>query len=1097
VTTLRLILRNLAYFRWVNAAVVAGVAVATAVLSGALMVGDSVRGSLVDLAVRRLGRIDHALLATRFFDASLAQRLNSDPSIKDRFEIVPAIIVRGGISGDSSGARTAGVQIVGIGGEWVPIRRGECILNSEAAEALGIASPGVDVVLSVPAESDIPRDSPLARRARQDTLSGLRVRVASIAREPGMLALFSPAGGQRAPQNAWVHLADLQEAVGQNGRVNTLFVHGSSRDRDGADQLNKALRGLVTPADYGLTVAKVTGGAEAALTSRATYIDPPIESAADASGVPIRKIGINLINAVNRLAADGGVAARIHYAVAAGITPLDQAALADDEIALNTWAAAQLGAKVGDQVSLAFYRRQFDGGLAELSDADRGFANHFRVARILPMSGIGADPSLTPAYKGLTDADSIANWDPPAEVKIDKKLVTPADEEYWKQHKAAPKLFVSFATARRLWGTGLGDATSLRVPAGRADEFVTRLLAGVDPATMGMSFRPLRAEQIAAASGTTDFGQLFIGFSFFLIVAAALLVAMLLRLSVEQRGRQLGAMAALGFSPKSLRRIMLIEGMLLSIVGGIIGTLLAVGYTWLMMAGLRTWWIGAIGTTAMRLHVVPRTLALGFILTQVVALLAILWAVRQVGRAVAARLLAGGFEATRTVQRSDGRIIKALAGLGWIVGLASIAAGMTGMMRQQDAFLVAGTILLASGLCWLGAMLRPRRRARSTAGPARSVARLGVLNATRHTARSVLCIGLIALAAFALVTVASMRQGEPADTGDRRSGSGGYQLIIESDIPLLGNPATKQGRELLGFREYDNPIWDRVEFLPLRRKPGQDISCLNLTQATNPSIVAAPASLHPGGPLDPLSQPDPSGAIPVMADESTATYILHLKIGQTIDIHDASGTPRALRLVGMLHGSIFQSELLMSEENFRGMFPANSGFGVLLVRAGPEDLDQVRRLLSDELAEYGASVRTTASVLEGYLQIQNTYLSTFQLLGALGLMLGTIGLAVVLVRTVIERKSELALLSAIGFARGARMRLVLAENALLLVSGLVLGAVCALIGVLPALRESARQLHFTSLGVTLVGVLVTGLCASGIAVVLSSGRIGPADLRSE
>ena len=55
-------------------------------------------------------------------------------------------------------------------------------------------------------------------------------------------------------------------------------------------------------------------------------------------------------------------------------------------------------------------------------------------------------------------------------------------------------------------------------------------------------------------------------------------------------------------------------------------------------------------------------------------------------------------------------------------------------------------------------------------------------------------------------------------------------------------------------------------------------------------------------------------------------------------------------------------------------------------------------------------------------------------------MLGTLGLAVVLVRTVIERKAELALLASLGFTAASRVTLVLSENAFLLVIGLALGS---------------------------------------------------------
>ena len=64
----------------------------------------------------------------------------------------------------------------------------------------------------------------------------------------------------------------------------------------------------------------------------------------------------------------------------------------------------------------------------------------------------------------------------------------------------------------------------------------------------------------AAPAGRRSSRELFIGFSFFLIAAAALLVAMLFRLNIEQRARQLGLMAAVGFAPGKLRRLALVRG---------------------------------------------------------------------------------------------------------------------------------------------------------------------------------------------------------------------------------------------------------------------------------------------------------------------------------------------------------------------------------------------------------------------------------------------------------------------------------------------------------------------------------------------------------
>ena len=71
--------------------------------------------------------------------------------------------------------------------------------------------------------------------------------------------------------------------------------------------------------------------------------------------------------------------------------------------------------------------------------------------------------------------------------------------------------------------------------------------------------------------------------------------------------------------------------------------------------------------------------------------------------------------------------------------------------------------------------------------------------------------------------------------------------------------------------------------------------------------------------------------VPVLADYETASYILKLGVGDTLEITDQLGRRRKLKLVGTLSHSIFQSEMLMSEANFRELFPAQAGFGTLLV----------------------------------------------------------------------------------------------------------------------------------------------------------------------
>jgi ABC-type antimicrobial peptide transport system permease subunit len=482
----------------------------------------------------------------------------------------------------------------------------------------------------------------------------------------------------------------------------------------------------------------------------------------------------------------------------------------------------------------------------------------------------------------------------------------------------------------------------------------------------------------------------------------------------------------------------------------------------------------------------------------------------RVGRTPEARLLAGGWNDPTATTTRPGRRATRIGLVGMAVGALLLLAGAIRSEFAQGAFMGGGAVLLTSCLLLLSGQLRPKRRADSRAAPATSLPRLGMRNAARHTARSVLSAGLIAFAAFTLVTVASLKQGEPQDTHVKTSGAGGYRLILQSGIPLTGDLATPKGRELLGVADAD--IWRRVNFTSMRSWAGQDVSCLNLTKPDSPTILAVPSTsawdgrfefgrtirdVKNGWELLDEAAGDPN-TVPVVADNETAQYILKLSIGDTMAITDQRGVQRHLKLVGTIKHSIFQSELLMSEANFLRLFPAQSGFGTVLVEtATADDAAEVQKRLNTELKDYAVTVDTTAARLAAYAQVANTYLSTFQTLGSLGLMLGAIGLGVVLLRGLVERRAELALLSAIGFRPASRVQLVLAENALLLVLGLAIGAGCALVGILPTLTSSTRTMNLPALAATLGGVLLCGLAALAVAVWVGQRRITTADLRAE
>lgn len=148
---------------------------------------------------------------------------------------------------------------------------------------------------------------------------------------------------------------------------------------------------------------------------------------------------------------------------------------------------------------------------------------------------------------------------------------------------------------------------------------------------------------------------------------------------------------------------------------------------------------------------------------------------------------------------------------------------------------------------------------------------------------------------------------------------------------------------------------------------------------------------------------------------------------------------------------------------------------------GGQPASEVATVLEDRLSDFGFDVVSTDERLATFHRVENTYLSTFQMLGGLGLALGTLGMAAVLLRNVFERRRELALLRAVGYNSSHFAAMVITENVLMLCCGLMVGFVCALLAIAPVLFERGGRLPNISLGLLLLAVLLSGATASLVA----------------
>src|SRR6185503_17662024 len=179
--------------------------------------------------------------------------------------------------------------------------------------------------------------------------------------------------------------------------------------------------------------------------------------------------------------------------------------------------------------------------------------------------------------------------------------------------------------------------------------------------------------------------------------------------------------------------------------------------------------------------------------------------------------------------------------------------------------------------------------------------------------------------------------------------------------------------------------------------------------------------------------------------------------------------------------SILQGNLIIDEAEFVKRFPGEAGHRMFLIdvpsKTGAESnrLEKTSAALSRALQDVGLELTPTTQRLAAFNAVQNTYLNTFQVLGGLGLLLGSAGLGVIVLRNVLERRAEFGLLQAVGFRRRSLHWLVLSEHGGLLWLGLGTGMLAALTAILPVLLAPGAALHYRALLLTLAGVLLSGL----------------------
>ncbi len=1089
-STWTLIARGVRYYWRAHLGVLLGAAIATAVLVGALAVGDSVRLGLRRQALERIGRADAVLAGgERTFRAALADAFAG--------ATVAPVLQFVGVAARPDGTRRAGgVQVLGVDGRFFELglephdgaRPGpdRALVNERLARQLGVEG-GDTLIVRIPNPSAVPRD--LALSTTDDISLALRVEIAGVLPDESQ-GRFGLAASQVAPFSAFLDLAWMQEQVALPGQANLLLAGAGGLRPELADELTHELRDGWTLADGQLEVRALRAGALAEVRSSRVFLDPPVAAAAALAGeraVRVLTYFVNELRAGERATPYSMVSAMDPGA--SSPVPTD---LGDDEIVINSWLADDLTAEAGDRVTLTYFVLGPERRLIEESAS-------FRVRGVVPIEGSAGDPELMPHFPGLSDAEHCRDWE--AGIPIDLERVRDEDERYWDEHGGTPKAFVTLAAGQRMWRNRFGQLTAVRVAEAAPDELENALREQVDPASLGLFFRDLRGPALAASHPATDFGGLFLGLSFFLIAAALLLTAMLFVFGVEARAREIGMLLAIGFRPRRIRAVFLAEGCALAALGALLGVPAGLGFTRAVLAGLATIWRDAVGATTLALRVTPATLLVGGLAAALAATISMALALRgQVQRPAIELLCARAGVQARAGGRAWVAVGVALAAL--LGAVVTVAAG-----SGAGAFFGAGALLLVAGLAATRAALARLARPAWPGHPGQvarlTIARLGLRNLARRPGRSLATVALLASGSFLVIAVGSNRIGV-GDPTSRASGTGGFALFGRSSLPVLHALDGEQGRDAFGL---DPTRLEDVSVVPMRVLDGDDASCLNLSLPQRPRLVGVrPELLASRGAFtfaatstatdDPWLLLDAEDqAVPAIGDQASVMWALHKSLGDTLEYVDERGRAFDVRIVGTLAGSMLQGNLLVAEEHFERRFPSESGYRMFLIDAPAERAAAVSEHLSEALADVGLELTPAALRLREFNAVQNTYLLVFAALGALGMLLGSAGVGVVVLRNALERRGELAIVRAVGFPRRSIRRLLAGEHALLISLGLLLGTASAALALFPnAAAATARPWY--SVGPVLLVALSGAAWAWLATVAVSRGRLTDA-LRDE
>lgn len=985
--------KNIAYYKRYYKLIAVATLVTIAVIVGSLVVGDSVRATLVKRVDERLGNTETIIFSRNSF---IEKEILQDSLLND----AKSILLSNGFV--SVSGKLIPVMVWGVDDANIPA--GNAKVNPHLFKELQ-QTIGNDIVLRLPATGLVPSGSLFVT---DNYTTGLRLTLAGMieVEDGGNLNLKNE---QSIPFNIFVNYQELAQTLETENKINLIL----SPKNISKDDLN-----TIWNYDFsGLKITVSENGTE--ITSDRIFIQHEVVETICKENSKSDRLFSYLVNSINFENES------IPYSFVTAV----ENGMQKDEVILSDYAAHRLKAAVGDTVQLTYFTSQD----LKVMTTDTLYC---KVSQIVPLSVFCQDSTLSADFPGLSNVESCTDWN--SDLPIDMSLITKEDEEYWDLYRNTPKAIISYQAIADDWSNSYGNATAIRSESQNID------LKSLHYEMFGIQLIYPRESGLYAAKNGVDFSSLFLALGFFIIISAMLLMLVPLSEMIEQRKPEISLLRSLGYPQKRILKIFWQESLPVVLISSVVGVIVGLIYTIIIMWLLGNVWKGATHTDGFSVYPNVVTMIIGLISGIIISLLFL--------RITLKRLLKNKQHSIGKKNSSSQRKL-IFAVIATILIISLVFINLT-TLKSSLLFIIVGILALTAFALWIDYLICRNGSIFSKKSFNSQKMIWATLFASKK--QSLLSFFTLAIGVFIVFSVGLNRRGF-SDSSQLQTGTGGYSLWCESSVPIYHSMSTADGRRKLALQDLPENTEvlqilrygaDDASCLNLNKVTNPTVLGVDMEILKN-SDFQIEQSLYSGDREETfeIMKSKNDSFYPVLVDETVLTWGLMLKLGDTLIYEGSNGNKISLQITGILKNSIFQGNILMDKQLFSEIWSDITGSEVALLKVPQDKLEETKTLLSQALNAYGVIATPTSQRLKEFYSVTDTYLTIFLTLGGIGLLLGIMSFIIVIRKNLASRKNEIMMYQMLGFTKERIIKILYSENLIIPLYAIASGILSSLIGV--------------------------------------------------